>query len=384
MSHTGPTAHRFTREELYELVWSEPMAKLAGKLGVSDRGLAKACARGYIPVPPRGYWAKLQHGRRVIRPPLPSAKEGMPCLIAISPPLPVETPQALPTEILEQVAREQDPSRRVVVRKDLSKPHPIVQAWLDRRRLWHANPANAYGQIQPVPRLTLAERRRLRILSALLNALEKRGHQVGADSQDVRTIWVEIGQDRVEFTLAQRQRQVKVELSPGEKAESYNAMTGRQYRIEQHAINELVFKLRWPWWPDKKVHKEWREKPDRPLEEQLNDIVAGLIMAAAISREKRLERAEEERLHRERELERIRREKEERVEAQRVQGLMEDVRHWREVSAIRAYVGAVRDAFANGKLRVEATELQEWTSWALMQADRIDPLTNTSPWSEGT
>jgi chromosome segregation and condensation protein ScpB len=34
-----------TREELYDLVWSTPMTKVADGLGISDRGLAKICAR---------------------------------------------------------------------------------------------------------------------------------------------------------------------------------------------------------------------------------------------------------------------------------------------------------------------------------------------------
>jgi hypothetical protein len=36
-------AHTFTREELYALVWSEPMRKVAQKFDISDVGLAKAC-----------------------------------------------------------------------------------------------------------------------------------------------------------------------------------------------------------------------------------------------------------------------------------------------------------------------------------------------------
>lgn len=35
MSQERSTVHRFTREALYELVWSEPMSKLARRLGVS-------------------------------------------------------------------------------------------------------------------------------------------------------------------------------------------------------------------------------------------------------------------------------------------------------------------------------------------------------------
>jgi hypothetical protein len=64
------------REALFDRVWSEPVQKLAKEWGLSDRGLAKACARLSIPVPPRGYWARLQNGQRLRRPQLPELKQG--------------------------------------------------------------------------------------------------------------------------------------------------------------------------------------------------------------------------------------------------------------------------------------------------------------------
>lgn len=42
-----------TREQLYEMVWAEPINRLAKKFDLSDRGLGKLCARHEIPVPGR-------------------------------------------------------------------------------------------------------------------------------------------------------------------------------------------------------------------------------------------------------------------------------------------------------------------------------------------
>lgn len=67
---------RLTRAELFERVWSEPVEKLAKEWGLSDRGLGKACRRLQIPVPSRGFWAKLQHEKRMRRPRLPDVKPG--------------------------------------------------------------------------------------------------------------------------------------------------------------------------------------------------------------------------------------------------------------------------------------------------------------------
>ncbi len=57
-----------TRRELYDLVWSTPMVKLAEQFGLSDVGLTKICDRHRVPTPPRGYWAKKEAGKQVKQP----------------------------------------------------------------------------------------------------------------------------------------------------------------------------------------------------------------------------------------------------------------------------------------------------------------------------
>lgn len=58
-----------TRCDLYALVWSKPISALAIEFGISNRGLAKVCGRHRIPVPPRGYCAKVAAGERPKVPP---------------------------------------------------------------------------------------------------------------------------------------------------------------------------------------------------------------------------------------------------------------------------------------------------------------------------
>ncbi|MEI3853662.1 MULTISPECIES: hypothetical protein [unclassified Ensifer] len=60
----------FTRQELYDLVWSTPIATLAEQFEISDRGLAKTCQRYHVPVPGRGYWAKVEAGQPATKTPL--------------------------------------------------------------------------------------------------------------------------------------------------------------------------------------------------------------------------------------------------------------------------------------------------------------------------
>jgi hypothetical protein len=65
-----------SREELYELVWSIPMIKVAEKFSVSGSYMARVCSVLNVPRPERGYWAKLEVGKAPARPALPEALPG--------------------------------------------------------------------------------------------------------------------------------------------------------------------------------------------------------------------------------------------------------------------------------------------------------------------
>lgn len=53
----------FTRQEMYDLVWSTLIQKLAERFGLSDRRVAKTCLRHQVPVPERSYWARIEAGQ---------------------------------------------------------------------------------------------------------------------------------------------------------------------------------------------------------------------------------------------------------------------------------------------------------------------------------
>lgn len=65
-----------TREELYDLVWSQPMTKVCERFGVSSSYMARVCTLLNVPRPPRGYWAKLAVGKAPVAEALPDALPG--------------------------------------------------------------------------------------------------------------------------------------------------------------------------------------------------------------------------------------------------------------------------------------------------------------------
>ncbi len=65
----------YSRQELYDLVWSTPASKLAGEFGISDVAIAKRCKKLNVPRPSLGYWAKVAAGQTLPKTPLPPTNE---------------------------------------------------------------------------------------------------------------------------------------------------------------------------------------------------------------------------------------------------------------------------------------------------------------------
>ncbi|MEL7635529.1 MULTISPECIES: hypothetical protein [Sporomusa] len=67
--------------KLFDEIWNEPMTTVVKRYGLSDNGLRKRCLNLGIPVPPRGYWAKLKAGQEVPpKPTLPAIKVETPTI----------------------------------------------------------------------------------------------------------------------------------------------------------------------------------------------------------------------------------------------------------------------------------------------------------------
>lgn len=56
-----------TRKQLYDLVWSTPISKLAEKYALSGEGIRALCNKHEIPIPKNGYWSKIKFNKPVER-----------------------------------------------------------------------------------------------------------------------------------------------------------------------------------------------------------------------------------------------------------------------------------------------------------------------------
>lgn len=122
------------REALYEEVWSEPVTVVAPRYGLSDVGLAKICRALGIPLPSRGYWAKVKAGKIMKRVPLPPIKASSPVSTRLRkvPEEVVAARKRLKQTVVESPsATEPSPAEAQPQQGDM---HPLVEAAAKRLR----------------------------------------------------------------------------------------------------------------------------------------------------------------------------------------------------------------------------------------------------------
>ncbi|HVA28176.1 MAG TPA: hypothetical protein VNF68_08355, partial [Candidatus Baltobacteraceae bacterium] len=340
-----------TRHDLYDLIWTRPMWKVAPEFGLSGRGLAKLCWRHGIPVPERGYWAKLAHGKRVRKPRLPVAPKGEreEIVIEASPP----GRNALDADMHEVLAAllkaEREATEPIHV-PESPKPHPIVEQWPAVER-----------SAETLARTS--ESRRRRIATILFREIEKLGGSVAPHvdnryyphrTYDNRSKVTFFGAT-IDVTLKARTTGVTIPADPK-----------RPYSYEHKEWRATgLLRLRFENYFDVPVRREWNETEEKPLETRLREVLIGLFIATEVVWRANERHAEAERLRAEAELRWLEAERKRKEEEKRVNALLAESKAWEDARRIRAYVAVV--------IEKEGESEQEWAAWAQSIADRIDP-----------
>ncbi|MBI1308957.1 MAG: hypothetical protein GC129_03720 [Proteobacteria bacterium] len=366
-----------TRQQLDDLVWSEAMRNLAARIGISDVAIAKHCRKCNIPVPPRGHWNKLQAGKKTVQTPLEPPDLGSINLITLSGTLTPELRARIKGEpgdpgeeddVEALVDRFRKRLGKVAAPRSLTPAHPAIATLLRKdeelRRKQEGSPFPWYAPKFDSP----FERRRLRVLNGIFLGIAKTGGSAWTRGETARELGLHIGNRGISFELdhpaAKRGRTV---ASPGDK----NA--------------KLILRLAHDRFPPGMTW-QWEDKDGCPLENQLTDIIVGLVSAA-----ERLHRQwqEEHRVWQRREQERKEREEQERrelearrererlaaIEKAKVDALLQDAADWRKAAEIRAYVEAV---LAQTSTSPDET-FENWRKWALSEADKLDPIVSRRP-----
>ena len=64
---------KISREQLYKEIWEISVAGVAKKYNANYNDLLKICKKADVPVPPSGYWMKIEYGKPVEQIPLPES-----------------------------------------------------------------------------------------------------------------------------------------------------------------------------------------------------------------------------------------------------------------------------------------------------------------------
>lgn len=366
-----------TRQELYDLVWTDAMRTVAATYGVSDVWLKKVCAKGHIPTPDRGYWAKLAAGKAVVRAKLPPRGPGMPDTISVTKPehhwrydpvaelaKPVPEPPVFSEPMDDVKARVARLTGKVARCKDLASPCPVVRKLLEadeRRREKKQMYSWSDGPQFDSP----FEARRLRLLNAIALALPRVGGGLTSSCKQGRKLTLHVGSQNLELLLDH----------PSAKPDRWGEWSTRPGPVD-------VLKLELPPRFEKDLPSlTWTDTQDARLEDQLTDIVVAIGVAGeAHYRQSQINhhawllkrRADNEAEVIKRRIETERQAEERRLKAakERRERLFAQAKDWRTARDIHGFVEDVL------RSKDHCADLQAWAAWARSEANALDPSLN--------
>jgi len=279
---------KLTREELYDRVWSMPATKLAKEFGISDVALGKICKKLDIPKPFPGYWQRIASGYNVTRTPLPDPKSGTQKQINIYPNT-MAAPAPLPPEVAARIEAEKAAENHIRVADTLHGCHPLIRQ--AKQVLEKARP-DEYGRLHGHLDLHVSKtslNRALRIMDAFVRVAERRGYVVENSKQSPYRPQMVIGEERIKFKLFEKSDRRDRVLTAEEKRKPAYEIRDRWIYTPSGVLSFEIDEYTDYW------QRRWTDRLDKPLEEQLNDIMIGLVVTAEVLRARRLKWEEEAR-----------------------------------------------------------------------------------------
>jgi hypothetical protein len=362
---------RLTRRELYDLIWARPMTAVAADFGMSSVALAKHARKLGVPCPGRGYWQQLAAGEKPKKPKLPPATKDTPEDVTFG-----KRPRRATTEPKPQALV-------VPVPAEGSKLHPMAQRL---KKLLHERKPDEIGlrQVRAAHHAVLklssgTEERGLRILTALLGALDERGQSVRLTDRDRHgyvnakeyDLQVFNGDDAVSFGIVEKIRQTPHVLTAEEA--KVKARGGHVFarKYDQAASGVLHLELHSFW--DEGIRKRWADAARTPLDAVLGEVVVGLEAALANETKRRRQRAEEEGQREARRRQEEARERQRKYEEALAADLVKMATSWREADTIRSFLAEVERRVPSEQ---RSPGYEAWLAWAREYAESIDPLSN--------
>ena len=332
---------KLTRQELYDLVWSEPVTKIGEKFGVSDVAIAKICKKMDIPRPPTGYWARKHHGYQTEKATLPDLEAETTLEYWLTPPdkCLVEKPNIEPP--------------LVEVDEQLSRPHKAVKAIRADLRGTQRDEFGRIGRSDgPIHVSKVTYSRVCCVLDALFKTLEARGHSVAREDGKV---CLAVDGERIFLAVSEPARRIEL----GRDKWGYR-------RWDFQPTGKLVLTLSGRHLQGSR--RQWSDGKVQRLEGLLGRLIVTIEQAPSVIKAAKLEEECRARKWRHRELCRRREVDVVRYSHDRAVSIDSHVEKSRKAKQIREFVAEAEEQESM------SASVQRKVRWARTYADHIDPF----------
>lgn len=383
-----------TREQLYEMLWTDGVGKTEKALGLKQQELQAICEQFEIPKPSSNYWIALSLGKDPLKTPLPPFKDNQPIHTDdfIKAPrvkkVKTETSPAEPVKTLDgkyeprELPAEEPPTIYTVPEK-LIAMDPIIldtKAKLRERNSRQDNPWSKKNPYKNTPKKWLditvsedQEDRALRIFSTIWKAAEAKGYhlKINVDKGSYYTscsTFIVVRNHEIHVGLREINKQVLKE----DGTRDYSKVTGSgRLKFICGQGNE---------WHNWNLRCAAQDTQYTHLEEKIEQIIDVLEnIADERDRAEEERKQAEERQKQEEERKRLEAEKQAQIEKRReierdlVRELIINVDRSRTATMIREYITKYEAEMVGN---MEEKELQKRLKWMREKADYIDPFIN--------
>ena len=387
----------YDRRTLYEEVWSEPVYKVAQRYGVSNVAIAKTCKKMHIPVPGRGYWNKIQSGKKMDKIPLPEYGK-CPRIQKNNPRFDTGAPkkkqerlvpeafimedQLLQKETLPEMKISFNPDIRLTsqfvlnTKRNLAESMKRINGYLDFGRCTSSCDEAFNMQIGPpsIPRA-------MAILQTLCDALEKRGYPIGIQpgyhyienqsrnghpKREIHPVCANVLDTCIFFKITETSnKQTNTEKEKKTTYQDYKYVPSGKLCFE--IINNPYRNHGRNRWYDGKVAK---------LEDQLNDIIINMIRVSTATKEAQAWAEVQSNQRKIEEAERKVQELSQRRNRTRMDDLAKETEQYVKFRQAKEYIGII---VAEGRKRLgeayPGSDFSRWVEWAELYLKENGPDT---------
>jgi hypothetical protein len=362
-----------SRQDLYDLVWSKPASALSEDFGVSDVAIAKRCKKLGVPRPSRGYWAKVEAGKKPRKPPLPPTAD----------------------ELFFQTA-EKPVSKLLRIPNDLEHLHPLATELMRALGAGKADSDKRVSIREPtLPLVTvtraLAERA-ARAFHAIVTEVEARGIPFRKGQSSYDGGFFRKGHDRL-YLKIEEEIVNKPAAAGGRRQRNYYGYGQSDSRAPSGKLSVTLNADRY----SSRSAKRWIEDDKLTLQQVLPEAVQEVCRhfveaqkrhaQEVIEREK--QRVESEERHRKWLAEEAirRREERERKHAEAIDAVMRNRKDdllkaaewWRLHQVAQEFVAGCEQRWRNEQADELKPEQEEWLAWARKTAKALSPFESGYP-----